>query len=100
MRSGQSRRPKNSLELVPRPQRLEEQMPEIAMAKVRLLVLPYGSAQAGSLVELLVSELNGGRWSRFAAAVAFARQSANYVEFLDALEKFAAAGNRVDLTFG
>lgn len=75
-------------------------MSETAIAKVRLLVLPYASDQGESLVQLLVTELNSGRWSRFAAAVAFVKQSGNYIEFVDALRKFARSGNHVELTFG
>jgi HKD family nuclease len=75
-------------------------MTEVAVARVRLLVLPYASLQGESLVQLLVNELGSARWSRFAAAVAFAKHSGNYVEFLDALRKFSEAGNTVELTFG
>lgn len=73
---------------------------ETALAKVRLLILPYASEQGCSLAQLLVKELESGRWCRFTAAVAFTKESGNYVEFLNSLRRFAKAGNRVELTFG
>jgi HKD family nuclease len=75
-------------------------MTEAALAKIRLLILPYPGGEPGSVAELLIKELKSGRWSRFAAAVAFAKHSGNYVELLAAMRAFAQAGNRIELTFG
>ena len=64
-----------------------------AIAKVRLLILPYASAQGESLGQIITNELIANRWTRFSAAVAFVKGSGNYVDLLDALKGFATAGN-------
>jgi len=67
---------------------------------VELLVLPYASAAGRSLLHVLIEELRRGTWSRFQAAVAFAKASGNFPDLVDALHAFAEAGGRVELTFG
>jgi hypothetical protein len=67
---------------------------------VELLILPYASAAGRSLLQVLIEELRQGTWSRFQAAVAFAKASGNFPDLLDALRAFAEAGGRVELTFG
>ena len=48
----------------------------------------------------LTAELNGGRWTRFRAAVAFARSSGNDGELIEALKSFSESGGVIGLTFG
>lgn len=70
------------------------------MSTVSLIILPYDTSLGNSLVQLLIRELKSGRWTRFAAAVAFARSSANWPAFLDSLSTFVTSGNDLELTFG
>ena len=48
----------------------------------------------------LTSELNSGAWTRFRAAVAFARSSGNDARLIEALQNFADGGGFISLTFG
>lgn len=68
-------------------------------AEVEFMVLPY-DAQTDSLLHVLVRELSADRWTTFRGAIAFARQSGNYVDLLDAMQEFLNRGGRVELTFG
>jgi PLD-like domain len=68
-------------------------------AEVEVIILPY-SAETGTIGHLLLKELSSGKWQRFQSAVAFARQSGNYQEIVDAIRAFAASGGKVELTFG
>ncbi len=68
--------------------------------ETEIIVLPYDAADGKSLVHRLISELEGGTWERFRAAIAFAKSSGNYKELLAALTSFAQAGNHIGLTFG
>lgn len=70
------------------------------LAETKFLILPYAGEQQNTLLHLLIGELKSGKWSRFSAAVAFARQSGNYVELLEVMAAFAEAGNTIELTFG
>ena len=67
---------------------------------MELLVLPYDSAHGDSLLARLITELTEGGWSRFRAAVAFARLSGNALELVEALKQFLQSGGKVSLTFG
>src|SRR5690349_17951107 len=66
---------------------------------VELLILPYAGA-GRTVLHRLIEELKSGRWASFAAGVAFAKDSGNYLELIQALTDFAKSGGRVDLTFG
>ena len=68
--------------------------------KAEILLFPYDAAKNKSLFHRLIEELNSGGWTRFRAAVAFARVSGNSGELLDALVNFASSGGTVSLTFG
>ena len=69
-------------------------------AEIEVIVLPYDSAEGASMLARLIAELNSGNWTRFRAAVAFARSSGNDVDLIDALQNFASGGGVVSLTFG
>jgi len=69
-------------------------------ADVELLIHPYCFEQDRSILHLLISELQTGSWTRFRAAVAFARTSGNYRELLEAMVAFSERGGSIDLTFG
>ncbi|SRR6266496_4884064 len=69
-------------------------------ANVELIILPYSAEGDATIGHLLVKELSGGRWNRFQAAIAFAKQSGSYAELLDALRAFVADGRRAEITFG
>ena len=69
-------------------------------AKIEVLLLPYDSSGGASMLARLTTELNSGAWTRFRAAVAFARSSGNDARLLDALQNFAAGGGVICLTFG
>jgi HKD family nuclease len=69
-------------------------------AEVHILIQPYCSQQGKSILNLLIGELKSGEWTHFHAAVAFARQSGNVQELLDALKSFACAGGTIEITFG
>lgn len=69
-------------------------------AKVEVLVLPYDSANGQSMLARLIDELSSGSWSRFRAAVAFARASGNDTRLLEALKTFSDGGGQIRLTFG
>src|SRR5437660_6928433 len=75
-------------------------MPTDPAARISLVILPYDAVRGSSLVELLIDELSNGCWSRFTAAVAYARASANWDTYLNALDAFGRAGNAIELTFG
>lgn len=51
-------------------------------------------------MHFLINEFKSGHWTQFQAAVAFARQSGNYVELIEAMRQFAKEGGTIDLTFG
>lgn len=67
---------------------------------LELLVLPYATAEGRSLLHVLIEELRRGTWSRFRAAIAFAKTSGNFPDLLNALHGFAENGGVVELTFG
>lgn len=69
-------------------------------ADIEIIILPYDAADEDSLLRRLVAELTNGSWTRFRAAVAFAKFSGNFKQLLSALNAFATAGNSVQLTFG
>lgn len=69
-------------------------------AEIEVIVLPYDSTKGGSMLARLIAELNSGVWTRFRAAVAFARSSGNDVNLVDALQNFASGGGVISLTFG
>ena len=48
----------------------------------------------------LIAELSSGSWTRFRAAVAFARASGNDTRLMAALKAFADGGGDIQLTFG
>ena len=68
--------------------------------RAEILLFPYDTAEGKSLIHRLIKELSSGGWTRFRAAVAFARVSGNYQDLLDALANFASLGGIVNLTFG
>jgi hypothetical protein len=70
------------------------------IADINLQVLPYESVSGNSLLQILIQEFNSNKWKIFKSAVAFASQSANYGELLDALETFAKNGGSISMTFG
>ncbi len=67
---------------------------------IEFIVLPYDSANGASMLARLIEELKSGTWTRFRAAVAFARSSGNDVDLMEALENFVNVGGVVSLTFG
>jgi HKD family nuclease len=69
-------------------------------ADVELLFLPYAGAAQGTVADVLIRELRSGKWTIFRAAVAFARESGNFRELLDALVDFTAEGAALEMTFG
>ena len=69
-------------------------------AKIEILILPYDSSEGASLLARLTTELNSGAWTRFRAAVAFARSSGNDARLIEALKNFADGGGSTQLTFG
>jgi HKD family nuclease len=69
-------------------------------AEVRLMFLPYDDRQSETLADVLVSELNSGKWTEFHCAVAFIRQTGNFQELQKALLDFGTAGHVIELTFG
>ena len=69
-------------------------------ADVELLFLPYAETTRGTVADVLIRELRCGKWTHFRAAVAFARESGNFRELLDALIEFASSGATLDMTFG
>ena len=69
-------------------------------ADVRILLLPYDSAENKSLLHILIQEFQEGGWTNFKSAVAFASQSANYPDLLDAMATFAENGGNIQMTFG
>jgi HKD family nuclease len=68
--------------------------------ETEIIVLPYDAALRTSLAERLVAELKSSNWTRFRAAIAFAKTSGNYETLLTALSEFAEEGNQITLTFG
>ena len=69
-------------------------------SKVEVILLPYDSANGQSMLARLIDELSSGSWSRFRAAVAFARASGNDRRLLQALKSFSDGGGDIQLTFG
>ena len=69
-------------------------------AKVEVILLPYDSANGQSMLARLIDELSSGSWTRFRAAVAFARASGNDTRLLQALKSFSDGGGEIRLTFG
>ena len=69
-------------------------------AKIEIILLPYDSSEGASMLARLTSELNSGAWTRFRAAVAFARSSGNDARLIEALQNFANGGGFISLTFG
>lgn len=67
--------------------------------KADISFFPYDSVTGGSLFHRLIAELSSGGWTRFRAAVAFARNSGNAQELIKAMVDFAATGT-ITLTFG
>lgn len=65
-----------------------------------ILLLPYDSASGASLLHRVIAELESGNWTRFRAAIAFAKSSGNYRELVSALVKFAKSSGTIELTFG
>ncbi|MCB9602143.1 MAG: hypothetical protein H6724_02130 [Sandaracinus sp.] len=68
--------------------------------RAELLVLPYASVRKRSLTHVLIEEFRSNSWTRFRAAVAFARASANTRELLEALYDFAKSQGEIGITFG
>ena len=68
--------------------------------ETEVLLLPYDSVNGDSLMARLVSELQCGKWTRFRAAVAFARVSGNDQRLIGALKEFGSRGGEIQLTFG
>ena len=62
--------------------------------------LPYDSVAGNSFANRLIDHLSSGQWTRFSVAVAFARNSGNFVELIASLNHFAHQGNKVRMTFG
>ena len=69
-------------------------------AKIEVILLPYDSSEGASMLARLTSELNSGAWTRFRAAVAFARSSGNDARLIEALQNFLGGGGFISLTFG
>lgn len=67
------------------------------LADIELALIPYDGR---TIVERIIAELTNGSWTRFQAAVAFAKRSGNYIELLAALRRFSESGGRIELTFG
>ena len=68
--------------------------------RAEVLLFPYDAAVGKSLFHRLIEELDSGCWTRLRVAVAFARDSGNANELLDALTNFVSSGGVVGLTFG
>ena len=70
--------------------------------EVELLILPYASAEGGSLLELLIGEFESDTWAEFWGAVGFVKQSGNFPDLLDAMRRFAStdASRKLRVTFG
>ncbi len=69
-------------------------------ADIDLLVLPYSSTKGKSLIHLLIKEFKSKSWTQFRAAIAFAKQSANYQELIGAMSNFLEKGHGIEMTFG
>ncbi len=70
------------------------------MAGIEIILLPYATGEGQSLVQRLICELEKPDWTRLRCAVAFAKQSGNYDQLLNALVAFATRGGLIQLTFG
>lgn len=70
------------------------------LAETEIILIPYSNQAEKSILHILINELSNGRWTRFQAAVAFARQSGNYDDLLDSLVRFAKARCSIQITFG
>lgn len=69
-------------------------------ADIELLILPYCAADKRSVLHILIDELGNPDWSRFQAAVAFAKATGNFPDLLGAMRGFAQRGGGIELTFG
>ena len=69
-------------------------------ADVDLLVLPYASIKGKSLLHILIKEFKSNSWTQFRAAIAFAKESANYQELINAMSAFLEKGHEIEMTFG
>lgn len=70
------------------------------LADIELLILPYSAVSQRSVLHILIEELSNPDWTRFQAAVAFAKATGNFPDLLSAMQSFAKRGGRIDLTFG
>jgi HKD family nuclease len=70
------------------------------LALVELIVLPYAGLRNRTILHLLVQELMSGRWRRFQAAVAFAKESGNSPDLIDAMARFLKNNGEIEITFG
>lgn len=67
----------------------------------RLLLLPFASQRAESLIDILIREFNSDQWSRFYGAIGFAKVSGNFPDLLDAMRAFVQrSGTELSITFG
>ena len=68
--------------------------------EIEIILLPYDSSSGASMLARLITELDSGAWTRFRAAVAFARSSGNDARLIEALQNFSDSGGAIGLTFG
>ena len=61
------------------------------MGDIEIILLPYAVADGNSLLHRLIAELGKPDWTALRCAVAFAKQSGNYDQLLQALVGFARA---------
>lgn len=65
-----------------------------------IVLLPYARKDERGLLNILIEEFTGDRWSSFMSAVAFAKQSGNSPALLEAILHFSKHGGSVEMTFG
>ena len=70
------------------------------LADIRILLLPYATGEDDSLLHLLIQEFKSNQWTHFRSAIAFAKQSANYQDLLNAMIDFAKCDCSIEMTFG
>jgi HKD family nuclease len=70
------------------------------LTNTEVIILPYAGESNRTILHLLIDEFSSNRWSLFQSAVAFAKQSGNYEELLDAITEFLEDGGIVEMTFG
>jgi HKD family nuclease len=70
------------------------------LAETEIILIPYSNQDEKSILHILINELSSGKWTKFQAAIAFAKQSGNYDSLLDSLVRFAKAGSSIQITFG